>query len=78
MNVAAKSGLFQSSPSPKAGRSSRTIVTVPLNTWFQSSPSPKAGRSAAWVGVRGRDWLVSILAQPEGRTQSDLGVSRLH
>ncbi len=36
-------GLFQSSPSPKAGSYLPTIVEVIADEEFQSSPSPKAG-----------------------------------
>ena len=86
--------LFQSSPSPRAGRSIQAKITNPQrDAEFQSSPSPRAGRSpcasptatptgcfnprpargpdAAQFGIADvfGDTSVSILAQPEGRTQ---------
>ena len=58
--------LFQSSPSPKAGRCMTCLTDSVMLCWFQSSPSPKAGR----CHERGRNsetaLIVSILAQPEG------------
>ena len=58
--------MFQSSPSPKAGRyvslPSRGIPTGP----FQSSPDRKAGHGLA-DGVPGQRRQVSILARHQGR-----------
>ena len=60
---------FQSSPSPKAGRSMIRGTAFHMVMEFQSSPSPKAGRSQeVWQNTL-KPAVVSILAQPEGRTQ---------
>ena len=45
-------GVFQSSPSPKAGRYSVRLRHVPQPVTFQSSPSPKAGRYSRCAAPR--------------------------
>ena len=60
--------MFQSSPSPKAGRYKKNLGNWGNQGRFQSSPSPKAGRyEAGALAPASSPKGVSILAQPEGR-----------
>ena len=58
--------MFQSSPSPKAGRCPIIAGMSDDDRLFQSSPSPKAGRCVVGGVAGGGRAIVSILAQPEG------------